>query len=184
MQRWEIEAKLNRSRADLLEAYASMSEAERHRPSTQSEADPTKQWSALDHFLHIISPEQQAMDAIRRQMAGEEFPYPPLMDEAGERLPPEVFLPKVHRLNDSWLEQNRALSFDEVVTLGQTIRAGTIQLLAELSERQLAEPLRNMPWSVFCGDISELFALIARHSDSHYQQAIAGWAAGAGHIRS
>ncbi|MGH2633559.1 MAG: hypothetical protein ACRDG3_09125, partial [Tepidiformaceae bacterium] len=76
MERWEIEARLNRSRATLLETYAAMSVAERGRPATHSALNAEVEWTAGDHFLHIMDPEQQIVEAIRRQVAGEEFPYP------------------------------------------------------------------------------------------------------------
>jgi len=174
MERWEIEARLNRSRASLLETYAAMSTAELSRPATHSALNADVEWRLGDHFLHIIDPEQQVADAIRRQMAGDEFPYPPLFGSDGARLTPDAFLPIIHATNDAWLADHQRLTFDEIVALGAGVRARTLLLLSELTVEQLAEPLRNMPWSVFAASIAELFMLIAQHGESHYSQAVIG----------
>lgn len=184
MERWEIEARLNRSRADLLETYAAMSALERAKPATVSERDHAVRWTAGDHFLHIIDPEQQVAGAIERQLAGDEFPYPPMFDSSGARRERADFLTLLHTNNDAWLAAHRELTFDEIAGLGATTRARTLQLLGELDATRLAEPLRNMPWSVFAANIGELFMLIAQHGESHYAQAMAGLAAnepGPGH---
>ncbi|HXU24072.1 MAG TPA: DinB family protein [Tepidiformaceae bacterium] len=174
MERWEIEARLNRSRASLLETYAAMSAAERSRPATNSALNAEVEWTAGDHFLHIIDPEQQIVEAIRRQVAGEEFPYPVLFDAEGNRLSSDVFLPIIHARNDTWLADHHDLTFDQIVALGAEVRARVLKLLSELTVEQLAEPLRNMPWSVFAANIGELFMLVAQHGESHYSQAIKG----------
>jgi len=174
VERWEIEARLNRSRASLLETYAAMSTAERGRPATHSALNAEVEWTAGDHFLHIIDPEQQVVEAIRRQVAGDEFPYPALFGSDGARLTPDVFLPIIHAKNDAWLADHRRLTFDEIVALGAGVRARTLLVLSELTVEQLAEPLRNMPWSVFAASIAELFMLIAQHGESHYAQAAKG----------
>src|SRR6185312_13742595 len=129
VERWEIEARLNRSRASLLETYAAMSAAERSRPATNSALNAEVEWTAGDHFLHIIDPEQQIVEAIRRQVAGEEFPYPVLFDAEGNRLSSDVFLPIIHARNDTWLADHHDLTFDQIVALGAEVRARVLKLL-------------------------------------------------------
>ena len=60
------------------------------------------------------------------------------------------------------------------MALGAEVRARVLKLLSELTVEQLAQPLRNMPWSVFAANIGELFMLVAQHGESHYSQAAKG----------
>lgn len=166
---------MNRSRTWLLEQFGGMSADDLGRPATRSEADPDRWWSGLDHLLHLMSPEQQAVEAITRQCAGDEYPYPLLKQPNGDGLRPrDEFLPLVHQLNDRWLEEHRGLSLDGVVALGERIRSSTLQVLSELSPEQLAEPLRNMPWAPIAPTIGDLFLLLARHEQGHHQQVADG----------
>jgi hypothetical protein len=177
MQRWEIEAALNNARTWTLETFAAMSAEEFARPATLSGADPSLTWSARDHMLHLIGPEAQVIEAIRRQAAGDAHPYPPLFGPDGERLPREQFLGWLNETNDAWIAQHAGYGFDEIVALGEQQRALTLHLLSELSDAQLAEPLREMPWSAFVNTIGELFTLNVRHAHGHHQQVVDGWAA-------
>ena len=52
MNRLEIEIKLNRDRAWLLETLAAMPEDELYAPRTFSEHDRDGRWSYADHFIH------------------------------------------------------------------------------------------------------------------------------------
>ncbi|MCL4243299.1 MAG: hypothetical protein KJ048_18260, partial [Dehalococcoidia bacterium] len=52
MNRIDIEVKLNRDRAWLMETLAGMSDADLRAPRTPSEHDPEKTWSYADHFIH------------------------------------------------------------------------------------------------------------------------------------
>jgi len=176
LQRWEIEAAINTARTWALETFAAMSPEELSRPATHSGADHSRMWSARDHFLHLAGPEDAVIEAIRSQLAGEEFPYPMFIGPGGP-VPREEFLAALNAWNDAWLDQHAGASFDEIVAIGERQRAVTLQLLSETTEEQLAQPLRNMPWTAFVGTLGELFALNARHAHGHHQQVIEGWAA-------
>ena len=56
MDRIEIEIKLNRDRAWLLERLGAMSEDELTTPRTFSEHDAESRWSFADHFVHTTPP--------------------------------------------------------------------------------------------------------------------------------
>ena len=71
MNRIEIEIKLNRDRAWLLETLSQMSEADLYEPRTPSEHDPESTWSFADHFVHTTLIERNWNDMFRRHLAGE-----------------------------------------------------------------------------------------------------------------
>jgi hypothetical protein len=54
MNRIEIEIKLNRDRAWLLETFAAMTEEDLSRGITKSRHNPEASWSAKDHLSHLI----------------------------------------------------------------------------------------------------------------------------------
>jgi hypothetical protein len=176
VQRWEIESAINTARSWALETFAAMTPEELSRPATHSGADHARMWSARDHFLHLAGPEGAVIEAIRRQLDGDEFPYPQFIGPDGPT-PREEFLAGLNATNDAWLDEHAGYSFDEIVALGERQRAVTLELLAEATDEQLSEPLRNMPWSAFVGTLGELFALNARHAHGHHQQVLDGWAA-------
>jgi len=68
MNRTEIEIKLNRDRAWLLETYAAMSPDDLVRGVTPSEHDPSSRWSAKDHLAHLSGIEKNFNAMIRRHL--------------------------------------------------------------------------------------------------------------------
>lgn len=175
MERWEIEAAISTARAWTLETFAAMTPEEFARPATHSGADPSRMWSARDHLLHLAGPEAGVTEAIRRQLAGEEFPYLPFMGPNGPT-PRDEFFAGVNAANDAWLDEHAGCTFDEIVALGERQRAITLDLLAEATNEQLQQPLRNLPWVAFVPTLGELFTLNARHAHGHHQQVLDGWA--------
>ena len=71
VDRVDIEIKLNRDRAWLLERLGSMSDEELTSPRTFSEHDPESRWSFADHFVHTTLIEQNWNAMFRRHVAGE-----------------------------------------------------------------------------------------------------------------
>ena len=63
---------------------------------------------------------------------------------------------------------------------GQRHQRGTLELLSELTPEQLAQPLRNMPWTPMAPTVADLFLLLARHERGHHQLVVEGWASRAG----
>ena len=68
MDRIEIEIKLNRDRAWLLERLGSMPADELTAPRTFSEHDPDSRWSFADHFVHTTLIEQNWNAMFRRHV--------------------------------------------------------------------------------------------------------------------
>jgi hypothetical protein len=71
MNRIDIEIRLNRDRAWLLETLSAMPPEELYAPRTRSEHDPGKWWSYADHFIHTTLIERNWNDMIRRHLRGE-----------------------------------------------------------------------------------------------------------------
>ena len=68
MDRIEIEAKLNRDRAWLLETYAALPPDELVRGVTPSEHDPSSMWSPKDHLAHLAGIERNFVRMVRRHL--------------------------------------------------------------------------------------------------------------------
>ena len=83
MGRIDIEVKLNRDRAWLLETYAGLSEEKLSSGLTPSEHNPENMWSALDHLAHLALIEHTFARMIRRHVAGEKNPVGLATDAAG-----------------------------------------------------------------------------------------------------
>lgn len=175
MERWEIEAKLNRDRAWLIETYAGMSEYDRTRPCTRSEHDPQVMWSALDHLAHLAGIERNFVVMVRRYLAGEANPVRLRDNDDGTPRSREEIMAGVHAFTEGWARQHRGKPLSEVVAVGEMARAETLQLLSELTDAQLAETLPGAPWAD--GTIGGVLAVNADHGRGHYAWVKEGWAA-------
>lgn len=52
----------------------------------------------------------------------------------------------VHAMNETWVTEHHSWSLDEIVALGQKVRAETLALLAGLSDAQLNEIVPEAPF--------------------------------------
>lgn len=175
MNRIEIEVKLNRDRAWLLETYAAMPSADLERGITQSEHDPAALWSAKDHFAHLAGIEKNFNRMIERQLAGDANPVGLMTRSDGTPRPREEIMASVHAMTEAWVSMHRTKTLSEVVALGQAVRAETLALLARLSDAQLEEKLAGAPWTD--GTIGGVLAVNADHGRLHYGWAKDGFAA-------
>ncbi len=169
MNRTEIEIKLNTDRTWTLETWAAMSPEELTRGVKASRHDPEFLWSAKDHLVHLAGIEVAFNNIIRLQIAGEPNPielFTPKPD--GSRPSMEEIMARVHAMNDVWVRQYRGKSFDEVVALGQKVRAETLAILAGLSDEQLQEKIPGAPWAD--GTVGGVMAIHGDHARQHY-----GW---------
>lgn len=167
MDRNEIEAKLNKDRAWLLETYASIPADEFVRAVTPSEHDPASMWSAKDHLAHLAGIEKNFNAMIRRHVAGDPNPVGLATGADGQPRTREQIMVSVHEMTEAWALEHRAKSLSEVVALGQSIRADTLALLAELTDAQLAEKLPGAPWAD--GTVGGVLAVNADHGRTHWK---------------
>lgn len=167
MNRTEIEVKLNRDRAWLLEAYAALTPEDLTRGVTVSEHDPAGRWSPKDHLAHLAGIELNFVRMIRRHLQGEANPVGLRQDDDGRERSRDEIMASVHAMTEEWTRRHREKSLAEVIALGQAARAATLQLLSELSEEQIAETLPGAPWAD--GTIGGVLATNADHGRMHWR---------------
>lgn len=173
MERWVIEKKLNDDRAWLLETYSKLSDEQLFADLTPSEHDPTNYWSALDHLAHLALIERNFAAMVRRYLDGHHNPVGLRQTDDGSPRTIEDIMASIHAMTDEWQREHHGKSFDEVVALGSSARAITLQLLSELSDEQLNQPLPGAPWAD--GTIGGVLAANADHGRMHWK-----WAKDAG----
>ena len=175
MDRTEIEIKLNRDRAWLLETVAALPEADLTKPATPSAHDPSSHWSAQDHLAHLAGIEESFVQMIRNFLAGEANPVAVVNNPDGTRKPMDEIMRHVNEMNEWWVIKHRQKPLVQIVALGQQARAQTIALLGELSDEQLAQKLPGAPWSD--GTIGGVLSVNADHGRMHWKLVKDGWAA-------
>jgi len=168
MNRVEIEIKINRDRAWLLETLAVMSEHDLTRAITTSRHDSEASWSAKDHLAHLIGIEVAFNRIIQRHLEGHPSPIGIATAPDGSRRSQEEMMTIVHALNEKWVNEHKHSSFDEIVALGQKVRAETLSIMASLTDEQLSEKIPGAPW----GDatVGGIIAINGDHARQHY-----GW---------
>ncbi|MEX2080218.1 MAG: DinB family protein [Dehalococcoidia bacterium] len=176
MNRIEIEIKLNRDRAWLLETLSGMTAEELSAPRTPSEHDPAETWSFADHFIHTTLIEQNWNGMFRRHIAGEPGMQARLSGDGSPQSREEV-MAGIHRWTEDWAGKHRGKGLDELVTIGLGVRADTLRLLSELTDEQLESKIPGAPWAD--GTVGAIMAANADHGRMHYKWASEG-ALGAG----
>lgn len=177
MNRTEIEIKLNRDRAWLLDTFAHLSEHDLTRPATRSEHDSNASWSAKDHLAHLAGVETNFVAMVRRHLEGDPNPVALRTNPDGSDRSMEQIMAMVHEMTERWVIEHRAKSLSEVVALGEAARAETLVLLSRLTDDQLAEKLPGAPWSD--GTIGGVLSVNAEHGRMHWQWAKEGLGLGA-----
>ncbi len=177
MHRTEIEVKLNRDRAWLIETYSAMPADELLRGATRSEHDPSTFWNAKDHLAHLAGIEKNFNRMIRRHYDGAENPVGLRTNADGSARTRDEIMASVHAMTEAWVLQHRAKPLDDIVALGQQVRAETLALLASLSEAQLAEKLPGAPWAD--GTVGGVLCVNADHGRMHWRWVKDGLAAAA-----
>lgn len=172
MDRTQIEIKLNRDRAWLLAAVAVLSAEDLTRGATKSEHDQTSMWSVKDHLAHLAGIEKNFVAMIRRHLAGDPNPVALRSNPDGTARTMEQVMAIVHEMTERWVVEHRDKPLSDVVALGESARAETLALMAELSDAQLAEKLPGAPWSD--GTIGGVLSVNADHGRMHWQWANEG----------
>ena len=165
MNRAEIEIKINRDRAWLLENFAAMSDADLNRGITTSRHNPEALWSPKDHLSHLIGIEVAFNRIIKRHLEGNANPIAIGTRPDGTRRSQEEIMTVVHAMNEEWVTKHKNTSFDEIIALGQKVRSETLALLASLTDDQLKEKVPGAPW----GDatVGGIIAINGDHAHQH-----------------
>lgn len=168
MNRIDIEIKLNRDRAWLLETLSTMSEEDLRRGVTASEHDPEVEWSFADHFVHTTLIERDWNAMIRRHISGE--PGMRLgVREDGSQAPRDEVMAGIHTWTERWADKHRGKPLNELVRVGLEVRADTLSLLAELTDEQLESVIPKAPWAD--GTVGGILAANADHGRMHFKWA-------------
>ena len=165
MNRVEIEIKLNRDRAWLLERLGAMSDEELNAPRTFSEHDPESRWSYADHFIHTTLIERNWNEMFRRHVAGERGLEPRRRDDGSPQSMEEI-MASIHSWTEEWKAEHDGKTFDELVRIGQAVRAETLTLLSELTDDDLASKIPGAPWAD--GTVGAIMAANADHGRMHF----------------
>lgn len=171
MNRIEIEVKLNKDRAWLLETLSAMSDEELNRPRTPSEHDPDKTWSYADHFVHTTLIEKNWNAMFERHVAGEPGMAARLNSDGSPQSRDEV-MAGVHKWTEAWAEEHRGKSLEELVRVGLGVRSETLKLLTELTDEQLQSKIPGAPWAD--GTVGGIMAANADHGRMHFKWAQEG----------
>ena len=166
MNRIEVETKLGRDRAKLIELFDGLSDEDLTRAATPSEHDNSTSWSAKDHLAHLAGIEKSFNRMIRRYLEGDAEPVIPRSAAAGKQRNRDQIMAAVHESNEDWVIRHRAMSLNEIVAVGQQVRSETLALLAELSDEQLLENLPGAPWAD--GTIGGVLAVNGDHGRMHW----------------
>jgi hypothetical protein len=173
VNRIEIEVKLNRDRAWLLETLSQMSDDDLYAPRTTSEHDPSKTWSFADHFVHTTLIERNWNNMFRRHVGGKQGMTLGTNTD-GSRQSREEIMAGIHEWTEGWADENRGKPLYELVRIGLGVRAETLALLAELTDEQLASPIPGAPWGD--GTVGGIMAANADHGRIHFTWAKEGTA--------
>jgi hypothetical protein len=173
MNRIEIEVKLSRDRAWLLETLSQMTTDELYRPRTKSEHDPTKTWSFADHFVHTTLIERNWNEMFRRHLEGKQGMTLGTNSD-GTRQSREEVMAGVHQWTESWADENRDKPLDELVRIGLAVRSDTLKLLSGLEDDQLSSKIPGAPWAD--GTVGGIMAANADHGRTHFKWAKEGTA--------
>ena len=167
MNRTKLEIKLNQDRVWALESFSALSADDLNRGLTTSRANAESKWSAGDHLVHLAGIEVAFNRIIRRHLEGQSDPIGIAVSPDGARRSQEEIMNLVHAMNEAWVQEHGSKSLDEIVALGQKVRAETLALLASLTDEQLAEKVPGAPW----GDatVGGILAINGDHARQHYE---------------
>lgn len=165
MDRIDIEIKLHRDRAWLLERLGAMSPEELTAPRTFSEHDPESRWSYADHFIHTTLIERNWNAMFRRHVGGEQGLEPRLRSDGSPQSMDEI-MATIHSWTEEWKAEHSGTAFVELVRIGQAVRAETLALLAELSDEDLTSKIPGAPWAD--GTVGAIMAANADHGRMHF----------------
>ncbi len=165
MDRIEIEIRLNRDRAWLLQRLGAMPNDELTSPRTYSEHDPGSRWSFADHFVHTTLIERNWNAMFRRHLAGEQGLQARVRSDGSPQSMDEI-MASIHSWTEEWKAEHDGKPFHELVRVGQAVRAETLALLAELSDDDLSSKIPGAPWAD--GTVGGIMAANADHGRMHY----------------
>ena len=166
MNRIEIELKLNRDRAWLLETYAMLPLDDLLRGVTPSEHDKSTMWTTKDHLAHLAGIEFNFVRMVRRYLGGEANPVGLRTDATGAPRTMEQVMATVHRddgVVDRRTSRQAAVGCGGVGAAGARRDAGAAR---GPHGPAAVEKLPGAPWAD--GTIGGVLATNADHGRMHW----------------
>jgi hypothetical protein len=154
-----ITSKLERELEKLVTHYRAMPADDLARPCTESEADDGAPWSAKDHLAHLAMIERAFQAMIRRGVSGSDNP----VGLGGTDR--SAIMARVHKGNEDNVASHKDDDLDTLIADLESARRDTLALLDELTDEQLAEPLKGAPWAD--GTIGGVLITNAHHQIQH-----------------
>jgi len=167
-----IAGKLQKELDDLVNYYAALSDEDLALACTESEAPDGTAWAAKDHLAHLAMIERAFQGMIRRGLDGDANP----VGFSGRSR--DDVMGQVHRGNEENVDAHRDDDVDALLADLQSARRDTLALLDELTDEELALPLRGAPWAD--GTIGGVLITNAYHQRQHVQWVRDGLAEGSG----
>ncbi len=167
MNRVELETKLNEGRNWILAKFVALSDEQMRQPLTESQHDPGNRWTALDHLAHLALVERNFNAMVKRHVEGKANPVGFMVNAQGEPRTRDEIMADVHADTERWQLAHHDKTFMEVVALTAATRGATLELIAELSDEQLAEILPTAPWAD--GTIGGVLGANADHGHMHWR---------------
>jgi hypothetical protein len=176
--RAEILDTLAASQTQVLAFFQGLSPEDLERPATASEVPGEAPWRAKDHFVHLAQSERNIQQLLRRTLAGDtrdvllRLQYPAEMEMPGilgdlSALTPEEYGRleiAVASVNQTYVNEHRDDSMEMLVADYLAARQGTLDLLQQFSDDQLAALVPTVVGDQVVGD---LFAGRAEHAIEH-----------------
>ncbi|HZO71144.1 MAG TPA: DinB family protein [Ktedonobacteraceae bacterium] len=157
--RSEIQDTLAASQEKVFAYFAGLSRADLERPCTASGVPGEAPWSAKDHFAHLTANEEGIQTLLRLSLTGGSLP------ENLATMSQEERIAWSNQRNQTYVNEHRNDSMETLRANLSAVRQGTLDLLAQFTDEQLAAPISlsfipAMP-------ASNLFAANAQHADAH-----------------
>jgi hypothetical protein len=159
--RTTIKEALDRELVKLVDHFRSMSAEDVARPCTESEVPGADPWTPKDHITHLAMIERAFQGMIRRGISGDGDPVG--LTRGGRSR--EEIMAFVHKGNEDNVLAHKADDLEALIADLEAARADTLALLDELTDEQLASPLKGAPWAD--GTIGGVLITNAGHQVMH-----------------
>ena len=167
--RTEILDELGRAQDALFMRFRAFTTEELERVCTESEVPEAAPWRPKDHLTHLGFIERRFQGMIRRTLEQEPDPIGFRTIGAGNR---EEVIAWVHRQNQAHTDRHAEDTLEEILTRLTAIRQQSLELIEQLSDEQLLQPVPGAPWDD--GTVGGVLITNARHAERHTSWVAAG----------
>lgn len=163
----EITTALAAQREHIEAWFRALPQADLERPLTPSEAESGAasgaMWRAKDHLAHIIGVERYFQGAVKRALSGAEDATGFYTQTGSDSR--EAARAFINESNERNIQKYQHESLEALLARLDESRQGTLALLAQTSDEQLAQRVAHSPFGD--GTVGALFKTIADHQGQH-----------------